>query len=44
MSKEDQKKAVDELNPDDMTPRSALDALYRLKSLRRESSDPERES
>jgi DNA mismatch repair protein MutS len=37
-------KAVDELNPDDMTPRSALDALYRLKSLRRESSDPERES
>ncbi len=37
-------KAVDELNPDDMTPRSALDAVYRLKSLRRESSDPERES
>ena len=37
-------KAVDEINPDDMTPRSALDALYRLKSLRRESSDPERES
>ena len=30
--------------PTTMTPRSALDALYRLKSLRRESSDPERES
>ena len=37
-------KAVDELNPDDLTPRAALDALYRLKALRRESSDPERES
>jgi len=37
-------KAVDELNPDDMSPRSALDALYRLKALRRESPDPEREN
>ena len=35
-------KVVDELNPDDMSPRSALDALYRLKTLRRESTDPER--
>jgi DNA mismatch repair protein MutS len=35
-------KAVDELNPDDMSPRSALDALYRLKALRRERTDPER--
>ncbi len=37
-------KAVDELNPDDMSPRSALDALYRLKTLRRENPDPEREN
>jgi DNA mismatch repair protein MutS len=35
-------KAVDELNPDDMSPRSALDAVYRLKALRRESPEPER--
>ena len=36
-------RALDELNPDDMSPRSALDALYRLKTLRREDNDPERE-
>jgi DNA mismatch repair protein MutS len=29
-------RAVDELSPDDLTPRAALDALYRLKALRRE--------
>jgi DNA mismatch repair protein MutS len=27
-------KAIDDLNPDDLTPRGALDALYRLKALR----------
>jgi DNA mismatch repair protein MutS len=36
-------RALDELNPDDMSPRSALDALYRLKTLRREDNDPDRE-
>jgi DNA mismatch repair protein MutS len=36
-------KALDELSPDDMSPRSALDALYRLKTLRRETKDRERE-
>ena len=36
-------KAVDELSPDDMSPRAALDALYRLKALRRGNKDPERE-
>jgi DNA mismatch repair protein MutS len=36
-------RVLDELNPDDMSPRSALDALYRLKMLRREDNDPERE-
>ncbi|HUJ36583.1 MAG TPA: DNA mismatch repair protein MutS [Hyphomicrobium sp.] len=37
-------KAVDELSPDDMSPRAALDALYRLKALRRGNKDPEREN
>ncbi len=37
-------KAVDELNPDDMSPRAALDALYRLKTLRREPPEPERKN
>ncbi len=37
-------KAVDELSPDDMSPRTALDALYRLKALRRGNKDPEREN
>jgi len=36
-------KALDELNPDDMSPRSALEALYRLKALRRGNKEPERE-
>jgi DNA mismatch repair protein MutS len=27
-------RALDELNPDTLTPREALDALYRLKALR----------
>jgi DNA mismatch repair protein MutS len=36
-------KAVDELSPDNMSPRAALDALYRLKALRRDNKDPERE-
>jgi DNA mismatch repair protein MutS len=34
--------AVDELNPDDMSPRSALDAVYRLKALRQEKRKRER--
>ena len=37
-------KALDALNPDELTPRQALDALYRLKSLRAdEASGPERD-
>jgi DNA mismatch repair protein MutS len=30
--------AVDEINPDDLTPRAALDLIYQLKRLRREGS------
>ncbi len=35
-------KAVDELQPDELSPRAALEALYRLKALRRGRSEPER--
>jgi DNA mismatch repair protein MutS len=35
-------RAVDELNPDDMSPRAALDAVYRLKALRQEKRKRER--
>jgi DNA mismatch repair protein MutS len=35
-------KAVDELKPDDLSPRAALDAVYRLKALRQGRSEPER--
>jgi DNA mismatch repair protein MutS len=34
--------AVDELNPDDLSPRAALDAVYRLKALRQERRKRER--
>ena len=34
--------AVDELNPDDLSPRAALDAVYRLKALRQEKRKPKR--
>ncbi len=34
--------AVDELNPDDMSPRAALDAVYRLKALRQEKRKQKR--
>jgi DNA mismatch repair protein MutS len=34
--------AVDGLNPDDMSPRSALDAVYRLKALRQEKRQKKR--
>ena len=37
-------KAIDELNPDDLSPRSALDALYRLKTLRRGTPGRDREN
>jgi len=33
-------RALEEINPDDMTPRQALEALYRLKSLLREAYEP----
>jgi DNA mismatch repair protein MutS len=35
-------KAVDELKPDELSPRAALDALYRLKTLRHGRPKPER--
>lgn len=35
-------KAVDELNPDDLTPRAALDLVYRLKALRNGRQEPGR--
>jgi len=35
-------RAVDELNPDDMSPRAALDAVYRLKALRQEKRKQKR--
>ena len=34
--------AVDELKPDEMTPRAALDAVYRLKALRQNRAKPQR--
>jgi DNA mismatch repair protein MutS len=34
--------AVDELNPDDLSPRAALDAVYRLKALRQEKRKQKR--
>ena len=34
--------AVDALKPDDLSPRAALDAVYRLKALRQGGSEPER--
>ena len=34
--------ALEELNPDEMSPRAALDALYRLKALHRNKRKPER--
>jgi DNA mismatch repair protein MutS len=34
--------AVDALKPDEMSPRDALEALYRLKALRHGASKPER--
>ena len=30
--------AVDDINPDDLTPRAALDLIYQLKRLRREGA------
>jgi DNA mismatch repair protein MutS len=35
-------KAIDELKPDDLSPRAALEAVYRLKALRKGRSEPER--
>jgi DNA mismatch repair protein MutS len=35
-------RAVDDLRPDELTPRAALDAIYRLKSLRQGGQGPER--
>lgn len=35
-------KAVDDLKPDDLSPRAALDAVYRLKALRQGGQGPER--
>ncbi|MFA5900828.1 MAG: DNA mismatch repair protein MutS [Hyphomicrobium sp.] len=35
-------KAVDELQPDELSPRAALDAIYRLKALRHRRGEPER--
>jgi DNA mismatch repair protein MutS len=34
--------AVDELKPDEMTPRAALDAVYHLKALRQNRVKPQR--
>ncbi len=34
--------AVDELQPDELSPRAALEAIYRLKALRRARPEPER--
>ncbi len=34
--------AIDALAPDDLSPRAALDAVYRLKALRQGGSEPER--
>jgi DNA mismatch repair protein MutS len=35
-------RALDALDPDDMSPRAALDAVYRLKALRQERRKHER--
>jgi DNA mismatch repair protein MutS len=35
-------RAIDDLKPDELSPRAALDALYQLKALRRERGEPER--
>ena len=32
--------ALDEIQPDSLTPRDALDMLYRLKALRRDPASP----
>jgi DNA mismatch repair protein MutS len=34
--------ALEEMSPDEMSPRAALDALYRLKALHRSKGKPER--
>jgi DNA mismatch repair protein MutS len=35
-------KAVDAIKPDELTPRAALDAIYRLKTLRNAKTKPKR--